>query len=158
MRCNDLERLIEAIVDGSHVPGAADASHLASCPLCSRRLAAARSIENLLASREAAVPPASFTAAVMARVGQETWKTERVVDLGFNLFIAAGVIVIAAGAAGLAWSLGFLSIAIDLEAAWNALGSDMTGRVVSQVQTVVMAAALLTMALVLWWWAEAAAD
>ena len=70
--------------------------------------------------REMAVPPATFTAAVMARVGQERWKTERAIDLGFNLAIAAGVLVILAGGAGLAWSLGLLTITIDVEAIWQA--------------------------------------
>ena len=158
MRCEHLEPLIEAIADGSLAPDAGTAAHLASCPVCAARLAEAQAIENLLRTREVAVPPASFTAAVMARVGHERWKTERAVDLGFNLLMAAGVMVIVAGAAGLAWSLGFLNLTIDLEAIWRAIGSDVTGRVVSQVQTFVMAAALLTMALVLWWWAEAASD
>jgi len=37
-------------------------------------------------------------------------------------------------------------------------GTDLTGRVLSQLQTIAMAAVLLTMTLVLWWWAEAAAN
>lgn len=162
MRCDELEPLIEAIADGSLAP--ADdargdiASHLAGCAVCSAQLSEARAIESLLASREIAAPSAGFTASVMARVGQERWRTERVVDLGFNLLMAAGVMIIVAGAAGLAWSLGFLEVTIDLAAIWDAVGSDVTGRVVTQVQTFVMAAALLTMALVLWWWAEAATD
>ena len=158
MRCDHLEPLIEAIADGSHQPGAEDAQHLASCAVCSARLAKARAIENLLAMREVAVPASSFTGTVMARVGQERWKTERVVDLGFNLALAAGILVIAAFGAGLAWSLGFLNVTIDLEAIWQAVGADVTGRVLSQVQMIAMAAVLLTMALVLWWWAETAAD
>jgi anti-sigma factor RsiW len=158
VRCDDLEPLIEAIADGSDEPGAEARQHLASCPACAARLESARAIENLLAIREVAVPPASFTPAVMARVGQEEWQTERVIDLGFNLAMAAGVLVILAGAAGLAWSLGFLTVTIDLDAIWQTLGTEMTGRVFSQVQTIAMAAVLLTMALVLWWWAEAAAD
>ena len=66
--------------------------------------------------------------------------------------------VIVAGGAGLAWSLGLLTITIDFDAIWQALGTDVTGRVLTQVQTLVMAAGLLTTALVLWWWAEAASD
>ncbi len=162
MVCRDLDPLIEAIADGSHEPDAgaqeAIAAHVATCARCSSRIDEARMIERLLASRDVAVPPASFTAAVMGRVGHERWQTERAVDLGFNLLMAAGVLVILAGAVGLAWSLGFLSITIDVDAVWHALGSDVTGRVVSQAQTFVMAAALLTMALGLWWWAETAAD
>jgi hypothetical protein len=156
VRCDDLEPLMEAIADGSHEPSGDDAAHLATCATCRPRLERARSIEALLSMRELAVPPATFTAAVMARVGQERWKAERAIDIGFNLAIAAGVLVILAGGAGLAWSLGFLTITIDVDAIWRALDTDVTGRVLSQVQTVAMAAVLLTTALVLWWWAEAA--
>jgi hypothetical protein len=158
MRCEHLEPLIESIADGSYEPGGEDAQHLASCAICSSRLARARSIEHLLSMREVAAPSASFTGAVMARVGQERWKTERVVDLGFNLAIAAGLLVILAAGGGLAWSLGLVSIAIDLDAMWQVVGAEVTGRVLSLVQTIAMAAVLLTMTLVLWWWAETATD
>jgi hypothetical protein len=90
----------------------------------------------------------------MARVGRDRWQAERVIDLGFNLALAAGVMFILAGGAGLAWSLGFLTITIDVDAILQAVGNQLADRVVSQAQTVVMAAALLTMALGLWWWAE----
>jgi anti-sigma factor RsiW len=158
VRCEHLEPLIEAIADGSHQPNAEQAEHLASCPRCPVRLASARAIEDLLRIRSVELPPANFTAAVLARVGRERWQAERVIDIGFNLAIAAGVMVIVAGGAGLAWSLGLLTITIDFDAIWRALGTDVTGRVLTQVQTFIMAAGLLTTALVLWWWAEAASD
>ena len=158
MRCEDLEPVIEAIADGSHQPDAGQAAHLASCAQCPARLASARAVEDLLRMRAVDVPPATFTATVMTRVGQERWQAERVIDLGFNLAMAAGVLVILAGAAGLAWSLGMVTVTIDFDTVWQALGSDVTGRVLTQVQTVIMAAGLLTTALVLWWWAEAASD
>ena len=109
--------------------------------------------------REVAAPSASFTGAVMARVGQERWQTERVVDLGFNLAIAAGV----AGdprRAARAWrgrSACSASRSISTRSGGRSAPRS-TGRVLSQVQTIAMAAVLLTMALVLWWWAEAASD
>jgi hypothetical protein len=156
--CNDLEPLIEAIAAGSHALPAEDAAHVSSCPRCTARLERARSIESLLAMREVAQPSAAFTAAVMARVGHEKWQTERAVDLGFNLAMAAGIAVILSAAAGLAWSLGFVSITVDVSTVWDSLDTDLTGRVLSQVQTIAMSAVLLTMALVLWWWAEAASD
>jgi len=154
VNCHDLDSLIEAIADGSHTPDAAQAAHLETCAICQARLADARTIEQWLAAREIAAPSASFTATVMARVGQERWKTERAIDLGFNLAVAAGVLLILTGAAGLAWSLGFLTVTIDVDALWQALGSEVAGRFLSQVQTVVVGAVLLTMALGLWWWAE----
>ena len=157
-RCDDLEPLLEAIADGSHALAVEDAAHVASCGVCAARLERARAIDSLLQVREVPAPPASFTAAVMRQIGREQWRAERAIDLGFNLAIAAGVAVMVAGAAGLAWSLGFLNITIDLDALRQALDTEATGRMLSQVQTIAMSAVLLTMALVLWWWAEAASD
>jgi hypothetical protein len=157
--CDALEPLIEAIADGSHELSGDDRAHVATCALCSSRIERAKSIELLLSLREVAQPPASFTPSVMMRVGQELWKTERAIDLGFNLAIAAGVLVILAGAAGVAWSLGFLTVTIDVDAIVQALdASEATGRVLSEVQTVAMSAAFLTTALALWWWAERTAE
>jgi hypothetical protein len=154
VRCDDLEPLIEGIADGSLPMSADDEAHVASCAICSRRIERARSIEGLLAMRDVAQPPAAFTQTVMARVVQERWKAERAIDLGFNLAIAAGILVIVAAGTGLLWSLGMLSITIDVDAIVRALESSGTGRLLSQVQTIAMSAVLLTMALVLWWWAE----
>ena len=158
MRCDDFDALIEAIADGSHQLSAGQAAHLASCAACAARLERARAIESFLASRESASPSPTFTAAVMARVGAAQWRTERFIDIGFNLAIAAGALIILAAGAGLAWSLGFLSITIDAEALWEALNTPAAGRMLSEAQTVAMAALLLTTALVLWWWAETASD
>jgi hypothetical protein len=158
VRCDELEPVIEAIADGTTAPGPEQSAHLASCASCTAQLERARQIEQLLALREVAAPPATFTADVMTHVGRERWQAERVIDLGFNLAMAAGVLVILAGAAGLAWSLGLLTITIDVDAIWQALDTDVTGRFLTQVQTIAMAAVILTMALVLWWWAEAASD
>jgi anti-sigma factor RsiW len=158
MRCDRLEPLIDAIADGTFIPDAGDSAHLSTCAICSTRVAEARRIEQWLAAREVPQPPASFTAAVMARIGQEQWNTERVVDIGFNLAIAAGVLVILTGGAGLAWSLGFFTVTVDTEALLRVAAAQVEGSVLNQIQTVGIAAVLLTMALVLWWWAEEAAD
>ena len=158
MRCDDFDALIEAIADESHQLSADEAAHLASCASCAARLERARAIEAFLAIREVAAPSSAFTANVMARVGAAQWQTERFIDIGFNLAMVAGAFIILAGGIGLAWSLGFLSITIDLEALWEAFNTPAGGRLLSQVQTVAMAAVLLTTALVLWWWAETASD
>lgn len=156
--CDDLEPRIDAIADGAIEMSAEDAAHVASCAGCAARLERARAIDALLQMRDVAVPPAGFTVAVMQRVGQERWKAERAIDLGFNLAMVAGVLVILSAGAGLAWSLGFLTVTIDLAAIRDVIGAETTGRVLSQVQTVAMSAVLLTMALGVWWWAETAAD
>ncbi|HJU42568.1 MAG TPA: hypothetical protein VJ691_07120 [Vicinamibacterales bacterium] len=158
MRCRDLEPFIEAIADGSYEPSAEERAHVASCAVCSARFERARRIEQWLAARDVPQPPPTFTASVMARIGQEKWQAERVVDIGFNLAIAAGVLVIAMGALGLAWSLGFFTITVDAATLVSGAFSRIEGRVISEVQTVLISAVLLTMALVFWWWAEAATD
>ena len=158
MRCDDLERVIEAIADGSLAPSPDQDAHFLTCARCRARLEQARQIERWLAHREVPQPPPSFTAAVMARVGQEQWRAERIVDLGFNLAVAAGVLVILAGGAGAAWSLGLFTITLDASALVEMLSAEMEGRLINQLQTVAVAALLLTSALGLWWWAEAATD
>ena len=155
MICDRLEPLIEGFADGTLTPSAEDLAHLGGCPACAARLGLARSIEHWLAARPEVQPPAAFTSAVLARVGHEQWEAERVVDLGFNLAVAAGLLIVIAGAAGLAWSLGSLTITVDLDALRDVASTVLAERVRSQVQTIGLAAALLTMTLGLWWWAEA---
>lgn len=158
MRCDDLEPLIEAVADGSLVLSSEQRQHLSACPGCAAALERAQSIERWLAARETPQPPSGFTTAVMARIVEDAWRTERVFDMGFNLAVAAGMAVILAAGAGLAWSLGLLQINVDLEMLFAAAGSRVEGRVISELQTTLIAAALLTTALVLWWWAEGATD
>lgn len=155
MHCDHLEPLIEGLADGSAELDAEDRAHLDTCAICQHRVEQARDIERFLTSRELPAPPAAFTARVMAVVQRDRWQTERAVDLGFNLAMAAGVLVILAGIGGFAWSLGFLTITIDLGTVFEAARTELGGRLVSQVQTMAMAAVLLTMALALWWWTEA---
>jgi predicted anti-sigma-YlaC factor YlaD len=158
VRCDHLDPLIEGVIDGSFEPSADERAHLESCERCRARLAQARSIEQWLAARELPQPPATFTATVMARVGDAQWQTERVIDMGFNLAVAAGVLLIVIGGAGLAWFMGLFGVTADLATIVGAIDSQLTGRVMSQVQTIAVSAVLLTLALVLWWWAEAATD
>ena len=155
MRCEDIDPLVEELADGSLGADAGRDAHIASCAACSVRLANAQAIHAMLVSRETAQPSAGFTAAVMARVVREGWQAERAIDIGFNLAVAAGVLILISGAAGLAWTTGLFTITVDLPAVLAAITAPMANRVISQLQTVVMAAAILTMALGLWWWAEA---
>ncbi len=153
-RCDDLEPLIEAIADDSLEPSPEDRAHLESCDSVRGRLGRARAIHALLATREMPSPPASFTANVMARIHRERWEGEQVVDLGFNLAIAAGILLIVGGAVGLAWSAGLLTFGMDVHGVLASVANQWVDRVLQQLQTIVMATVLLTMALGLWWWAE----
>ena len=155
MDCDQFEPLIEAMAEGQDDLPAAARTHVASCARCQARLEQARAIGRFLMTREPPAVPAGFTQSVIALVNHERWQAEKVIDLGFNLAIAAGVLFIITGIGGLAWSLGFLTIAIDLDALFQFAGRELGGALLSQVQTIAMAAVLLTMALALWWWAEA---
>ncbi len=157
-RCDDLEPLIEAIADDSLEPSPEDRAHLESCDVCGGRLGRARAIHALLAERELPLPPASFTSNVMAQINRGRWEGEEVVDFGFNLAIAAGILLIVGGALGLAWSAGLLTFGLDVRSVFALVASQWVDRILQQLQTVVMATVLLTMALGLWWWAEGRTD
>ena len=90
MTCHQLDELIEAIAEGERPPAEVEA-HMATCPRCTASLALARALDRTLMAREVAVPPQGFTARVMQQVGHERWRTEQIVDIGFNIAIAVGV-------------------------------------------------------------------
>jgi anti-sigma factor RsiW len=151
--CDELDDLIEAIAEGQRPSGDQDA-HLASCARCQARMRLAVALDRMLAAREAAEPPSGFTGRVMARVAQEQWRAERIVDAGFNLAVAAGLAAIAVGLMGLAWGLGWLGLERPtLQAVESAL-APWINRTMAEAQTVALAALLLTSALGLWWWVE----
>lgn len=153
MRCQDLDDLIEDGAAGDPLPAEAQA-HLENCAACRARVDLARAIDRLLLAREVVAPPEHFTLHVMRRVSQERWRVEQFIDAGFNLAIAAGVLVVLAGVVGVLWSFGWVSLdTAALTAATTALAPWMT-RLASEAQTLVVAAVLLSSALALWWWME----
>lgn len=153
MDCDALDLRLEALADDL-APDAGEAAHLSTCARCQARLRLARSMERVLQAREVPEPPDGFTAAVMARVQRERWRSEQLVDAGFNIAVAAGLGLIAAGLAALAWSLEWFSIdpgAVRIVA--DAAGQWLA-RIGEQLQMVAIAAVLLTTALGFWWWVE----
>lgn len=152
--CADLDLTVDAAADGTLELSADERAHLAACAVCAASLEHARAIHAALATRETPAPPASLTADIMAMVRRERWRAEQAVDIGFNLAIAAGVVLILGGGFGLAWSAGLLTINLDWRPLLVAAMTQWAGRLLPELQTVVMAALLLTMALGAWWWAE----
>ena len=151
--CEQVDALLEAVADGDRMPAEAEA-HVSACPRCAAALADARAIEAALATRPIPAPPSNFTAAVMAKVHEERWRAEQVVDLGFNLAIAAGVLLIIGGVAGLAWTMGLISIGDDMMTLLSAASRAAIDRLAPQMPTIVLSATLLTMTLALWWWVD----
>lgn len=153
-RCDDFVERADGIALGDREVSPADAQHLASCASCRGVLQRARAIEAALAARPVPEPPAAFTTHVMAAVRRDRWRAEQVLDLGFNLAIATGVLLIAAGLLGLAWRTGLIVIGGDLATLVTAGVSLLAERAAAQAQNVLLAMLLLTTALGVWWWAE----
>jgi hypothetical protein len=97
---------------------------------------------------------AGFTGGVMARVRQERWRSERYWDLGFNIAVAAGILLVAAGVLGLVYMSGFSLIARDVVLLFAEALTTVANQVAPALPTYVGAAALTATALGLWWWAE----
>ena len=153
MRCEHADPFIEAAAIGETVPDAV-AAHVASCAGCAARLAMARRIETALATRVVAAPPATFTTAVIMRLRRDRWRTEQVVDFGFNVAVGIGVLIIAAGLAGVAWRAGVMQIGGEMSTILLAAIRAAATRAVADARLIVLVALLVTTAIGLWWWAE----
>ncbi len=154
MTCAQVDRLLEDLAESDRDLPADVTAHLSTCPRCAAALAHARAIEAALATRPVPVPPPDFTAAVMAQIHRERWRTEQAVDLGFNLAVAAGILLTLGGVAGLAWALGVVSIGGDMMTLAAAAARVAVDRLAPEMPTLVLSASLLTMTLGLWWWVE----
>jgi hypothetical protein len=153
MGCDEVDLLIEDVAVGMDVPADATA-HLASCARCQARLRLAQALERSLESRERLEPPPRFTAAVLARVRRERWRAEQLVDVGFNVAMALGVVFVIGGLAVLAWSLEWYSVSPAALQVARDLSSQWITRVLDQATMVGVAAFILSSALVLWRWVE----
>jgi hypothetical protein len=153
MRCDAADPFIEAAAVGEPVPEAV-AAHVAACPGCTARLEMARRIETMLAARAAAAPPHDFASSVVTRVRRDRWRTEQVVDFGFNVAVGLGVLLIVAGLAGLAWRAGALQIGGEMSVLLVGAARQAAFRAMADARLVVLVGLLLTTAIGLWWWAE----
>ena len=153
MRCEHADPFIEAIAIGETVPDAV-AAHVASCAGCAARLTMARHVETALATRVVAAPPETFTTAVIMRLRRDRWRAEQVVDFGFNVAVGIGVLIIAAGLAGVAWRAGVMQIGGEMSTILLAAIRAAATRAVADARLIVLVALLFTTAIGLWWWAE----
>ena len=153
IRCEQAEPFIEAAAVGETVPDAI-AAHVASCAGCAARLALAERIESALVSRAVAVPPESFTTAVVARMRRDRWRAEQVIDFGFNLAIGIGVLIVAAGVVGLAWRSGVMQIGLEMSSVLLPAVRTAAARALADARLIMLVTLLLTTAIGLWWWAE----
>ncbi len=155
MTCDDLDTRLEAVADGTAWT-MAESAHVSTCLRCRSRFALAQAIDRLLPTLPVASPPASFTADVMARVRRDRWRAEQALDTGFNVAIAAGLILIAGGVAGLAWTSGLVVVGADMAGLVREAVSLAGERITPQLPVYSMSAGLLALGLVVWWWTESA--
>jgi anti-sigma factor RsiW len=153
MTCHDVLDLVDAIASGDDVAPELRA-HIETCPGCAAALASARRLELALSAREAPEAPATFTAAVSARIRGERWRSEQQVDRLFNLAIAAAILLVVGGSVAIFNVQSVMTVAAG---AWS-LVSVVTGQAAAQAQPLVAtyaaAAGLLVSVMGMWWWAE----
>jgi hypothetical protein len=107
-----------------------------------------------LRERAAPAAPDGFTGGVMARVRQERWRSERYWDLGFNIALAAGIGLVAAGVLGIVYFSGLSVVGRDALLLFGEALTTVAAQVAPALPTYIGAFALTATALGLWWWAE----
>jgi anti-sigma factor RsiW len=154
MFCDEVLEAVEPIAAGELTPSRRITDHLASCRGCAGALAAARRVDALLRGRPAPVPPANFSSRVMSGLRRARWRTEQMLDWGFNLaLVAAGVLVVV----GLWVVMRRSGLAMVSTDAIELLGPGMilfARRITPALPLYGGATALLGTALGVWWWAE----
>ena len=152
--CNEILDAIEPIAAGELTPDDRISAHLSSCPRCAAALEAARRLEQILQARPAPRAPAQFTSRTMARVRRVRWRTEQVLDLGFNVTIGLILLIVLGGVWLLMHRSGLVAVSND---AVELLGTGLVTlarHVAPAVPLYAGATALLATALGIWWWAE----
>lgn len=154
MFCDEALDAVEAIAAGELTPEGRVAQHLASCRNCAAALAAARELERMLRARVAPRPPQQFTLRTMARVRRAKWRSEQVVDAGFNIAITLVIVGIAGGVWLLMNRSGLGSVSTDAVGLFGSGFVTLARRVVPALPLYAGATALVLTVLGVWWWAE----
>jgi hypothetical protein len=111
-------------------------------------------IERWMRERTAPAAPPGFTSAVMARVRQQRWQSERYWDLGFNVAVAGGLLLVAAGVLGLVYISGLSVVARDAILLFVNAITTVADQAAPALPAYTGAFALTASALGLWWYVE----
>jgi hypothetical protein len=111
-------------------------------------------IERWMQARPAPQAPANFTNAVAARVRQERWRSERYWDLGFNIAVTSGLLLVVAGILGLVYVSGLVVVGRDAALLFVEGLVTAAAQVAPTLPAYAGAFVLTASALGLWWWAE----
>ncbi len=154
MFCDEALDSVEAIAAGEMTPEGRIAEHLASCADCAAALRAAQELDRLLRARTAPAAPAQFTARTLGKIRRDRWRSEQVVDAGFNAAVALIVAGLVVGVWMLAHRTGLATVSNDaVELLASGVGA-FARRVGPSLPLYAGATALVATALGIWWWAE----
>ena len=155
MFCDEALEAVEPIAAGDLKPEGRIAEHLASCPNCAAALADAEQVDQLLRARSVPAPPVQFTSRTLTRIRRARWRSDQVLDFGFN----AALLLVFAGAVGLVWTLmartGLAAVATDVTDLFSSGFAALARQVFPSLPLYIAASALVGVALGVWWWAEA---
>lgn len=113
-----------------------------------------QAIDRWMRERPTPKAPASFTGGVMTRVRQQRWRSEQYWDLGFNVAVAGGLLLVALGVVGLVHVSGFTAVGRDAILLFAVSMMTLAERLAPSLPIYVASAGLAATALGLWWWAE----
>src|SRR5262249_46625704 len=97
MYCDEALDAVEAIAANEMKLEGRLAEHYASCPNCASALDGARDLERLLQWGTVPQPSPQFTSRTLARVRRARWRSEQVLDVGFNVAVAGVLLALVLG-------------------------------------------------------------
>ena len=154
MFCDEVLEAVEPIAAGELTPSRRLTDHLASCRGCAGALDSARRLDTLLRGRAAPAAPANFSSRVMSGLRRARWRTEQMLDWGFNLALVAAGVLVVSGLWVVMRRSGLATVSTD---AIELLGPGMilfARRVTPSLPLYGGAIGLVGTALAVWWWAE----
>jgi anti-sigma factor RsiW len=154
MFCDEALDAVEAVAAGDLTPEGRIANHLATCPDCAAALDRARKLDRLLQERPVPRLPANFTARTLTRVRRARWRSEQLLDVGFNVAVVAIIVAIVGGIWMLLNRSGLTAVSRDAAGLFGAGIVALAERVGPSVPLYAGATAVLLTALAAWWWAE----
>jgi predicted anti-sigma-YlaC factor YlaD len=154
MFCDEVLEALEPIAAGDLMPDARTAAHLASCADCRAALDRAREIERMLQARTAPAPPAQFTSRTLARIRRDRWRSDQVLDAGFNIAVVSLVFAAIAGVWLVMNRSGIVTVSNDAVALIEMFIGTFVARVAPELPLYAAAMALLAATVGVWWWAE----
>ena len=158
MFCDEALDAVEAVASGELTAEGRIANHLATCPDCGAALERAVKVERLLQARPVPQPPAHFTPRTLTRVRRARWRSEQLLDVGFNVAIAAIVLAVGGGIWMLLNRSGLTAVSRDAVSLFGAGFVALAQRVGPSVPLYAGATAVVLTALAVWWWAERSDD